>query len=220
MLLLAVDTATDQGSLALVEEDRVLGEFSLSAAGSYLKFLLPGIETLLTQTGRRLEEVEALAVSQGPGNFTGLRIGLATVQGLAWALNIPVAAVSTLEVLAAQLPFHPHPVGVLIDAKRREVYLGRYLCPEDQPQALEAPERLPLEALAARLSPPLTLTGPGLSAYEQFLRAELGPDVHFAPPEKRFPLASTLARLARGRLTEGKAVPPQALLPLYLRPAL
>lgn len=220
MLLLAIDTATDQGSLALVEEDRLLGELTLTAPGSYLKFLLPGIETLLSASGRRLQEVEALAVSQGPGNFTGLRIGLATAQGLAWALNILVVAVSTLEVLAAQIPFQPHPIGVLIDAKRREVFWGRYLCPEDRPQALQEPRRLPVEALVGELKPPLTLTGPGLNAYEDFLRNRLEAQVHFAPPERRFPQAATLARLARLQLRDGRTIPPQQLTPAYLRPAL
>jgi tRNA threonylcarbamoyladenosine biosynthesis protein TsaB len=220
MLVLALDTSTEQGSLALVEEERVLGEYSLTAPGSYLKHLLPAVEALLAGAGRDLGEVGALAVSQGPGNFTGLRIGLATAQGLAWSLNAPVAAVSTLEVLAAHFPFQPHPVAVLIDAKRREVYLGRYRCSESLPRALQAPERLPLEALPAQLRPPLILTGPGLTAYEEFFRETLEPEIHLAPAEMRHPRAATLARLARQRLQAGLTVAPQQLTPIYLRPAL
>ncbi len=220
MLLLALDTATDQGSLALVEEDRVLGVYALTTPGSYLQHLLPGVEALLTGTGRGLTEVGAIAVSQGPGNFTGLRIGLATAKGLAWSLNIPLVAVSTLEILAAQFPFQPHPVGVLIDAKRQEVYLGRYRCPESQPRALQDPMRLPLDALPSRLSPPMVLTGPGLTAYEEFLRDALDPGIHLAPPEMRYPQTPTLARLAQLQLKKGMTVAPHQLVPNYLRPAL
>jgi tRNA threonylcarbamoyladenosine biosynthesis protein TsaB len=198
----------------------VLGEYALTTPGGYLQHLLPGVEALLAVAGRRLEEVGAIAVSQGPGNFTGLRIGLATAKGLAWSLNIPLAAVSTLEVLAAQFPFQPLPVGVLIDAKRREVYLGRYRCPESQPLALHDPMRLPLAALPSLLTPPLVLTGPGLSAYEEYLGDKLDPEIHLAPPEMRYPQAPTLARLAQQHLKAGKTAAPHRLVPTYLRPAL
>jgi len=76
---------------------------------------------LLTAADRRLEEVSAIAVSQAPGHFTGLRLSLATAQGLAWALGCTLKAVSTLEILAAQLPYQPEPIAVLMDAKRQEV---------------------------------------------------------------------------------------------------
>jgi tRNA threonylcarbamoyladenosine biosynthesis protein TsaB len=220
MLILAMETATDRGSLALAEEDRWLGEYTFTAPGSYLQHLLPGVETLLAGAGRKLSEVHAIAVSQGPGNFTGLRIGLATAKGLAWSLGIPLVAVSTLEVLAAQIPTPAVRVGVLIDAKRREVYLGLYLFSEARPQALDDPRRLPLDALPACLSPPLILTGPGLTAYEEFLRPNLDPEIQMAPLELRHPQASILARLARERLQAGFTVAPHELSPTYLRPAL
>jgi tRNA threonylcarbamoyladenosine biosynthesis protein TsaB len=220
MLILAVETATERGSLALAAADRLLGEYAFTAPGSYLQHLLPGVNALLSGAGRKLSEVQAIAVSQGPGNFTGLRIGLATAKGLAWSLQIPLVAVSTLEVLAAPIPAPAAPVGVLIDAKRREVYLGLYLLSENRPQALDAPIRLPLDALLARLSPPLILTGPGLTAYEDFLRTSLDPEIQTAPLELRHPQAAILARLALERLQAGFTVAPHELVPTYLRPAL
>ncbi len=220
MLLLAIDTATEQGSLALLEDGRVLGEATLAAPGAYLQHLLPGLEALLARTGKRLSQVAALAVSQGPGNFTGLRIGLATVQGLAFALDLPVAPVSTLQVLAAQFPFRSEPVAVLVDAKRREVYLGLFHCPGATPEALGEPERLPVGQLAQRLSGPALLTGPGLTAYEDFLKPLLPGGLLLAPAELRHPRAATLGRLAGELLAQGKAVPPGGLTPVYLRPAL
>jgi tRNA threonylcarbamoyladenosine biosynthesis protein TsaB len=220
MLILAIDTSTEQGSLALVEEERVLAEYALAAPGTYLKHLLPGVEALLAGAGRDFSDVGAVAVSRGPGNFTGLRIGLATAQGLAWSGNLPLAAVSTLEVLAAQVPCQPQPVAALMDAKRREVYLGRYRCLQSRPQALQEPVRLPLDALAAELSPPLVLTGPGLTVHEEFLRDRLDPGIHLAPPELRYPRAATLARLARQLISAGLTVAPHRLTPTYLRPAL
>lgn len=220
MLLLALDTATEKGSLALLAGDLVLGELSLEIPGTYLQHLLPGVASLLQGTGRRLEELRAIGVSQGPGNFTGLRIGLATAKALAWALGCPLVAVSTLEVLAAQFPFQSRPVGVLMDAKRQEVYLGVYACPDNRPRPRKDPVRLALADLPRQLEPPLLLTGPGVTAYEEFLRDRLPPDIRLAPPEMRYPRASSLARLARLRLEEGLVAPPQNLVPTYLRPAL
>jgi tRNA threonylcarbamoyladenosine biosynthesis protein TsaB len=220
MLILALDTATEKGSLALVAGDLVLMEYSLESHGAYLTRLLPGVAGLLTQTGKEPADLAAVAVSVGPGNFTGLRIGLATAKTLAWSLSCPLVAVPTMEVLAAQFPFSPHPIGVVMDAKRGEVFWGLFLCPEDRPRLLAGPVRLPVAELPARLTPPLMLTGPGLDAHQETLTALLPAEVAWAPPEMRRPRAPTLARLALARWQQGQTADPAQLVPTYLRPAL
>ena len=220
MLLLALDTATETGSLALVAGDRVLMEYSLESPNAYLTCLMPGVAAILRNTGQDIADLGAVAVSTGPGNFTGLRIGLATAKTLAWSLNCPLVPVPTLEVLAAQFPFHPHPVGVVMDAKRGEVFWGMFRCLEDWPQVLEGPLRLPVGELPARLPRPLLLTGPGLTVYEDFLAPLLPPEIAWAPPELRWPWAPILARLALHRLELGLTANPAQLVPTYLRPAL
>ena len=220
LLILALDTATEKGSLALLDHDRVLMEYTLESHGAYLTRLMPGLAALLTNTGRKLADLAAVAVSVGPGNFTGLRIGLATAKTLAWSLGRPLVPVPTMEVLAAQFPFYPHPIGVVMDAKRGEVFWGLFRCPEDQPQVWEKPRRLPVGDLAARLAVPLLLTGPGLDAYPEVFTQQLPPEIALAPPEMRLPRAPTLARLARHRLNLGLTAPPAQLVPTYLRPAL
>jgi tRNA threonylcarbamoyladenosine biosynthesis protein TsaB len=220
MLILAVDTATEQGSLALVAADQLLMEYSLERHGTYLTRLLPGVDLLFKHTGRRLEELAAVAASSGPGNFTGLRIGLATAKALAWSLACPLVAVPTMEALAAQFPYHPCPIGVVMDAKRGEVFWGLYSCPEHLPQTITAPVRLPMSQLPARLAPPLLLTGPGLDACREILEAVQSAGVSLAPPEMRTPRAATVARLARRLLSQGLTASPARLVPTYLRPAL
>jgi tRNA threonylcarbamoyladenosine biosynthesis protein TsaB len=220
MLILALDTATEQGSLALLADDRVLRESSLESHGTYLSRVMPGVEAILTEAGRTPADLDAVAVSVGPGNFTGLRIGLATAKTLAWSLRCPLVPVPTLEVLAARFPCAPHPIGVVIDAKRGEVFWGLFRCLEDQPQLVEGPLRLPASELPARLPRPLLLTGPGLTVYQEMLAPLLPPEIVLAPPEARWPRASILARLARHRLTLGLTAPPAQLVPTYLRPAL
>jgi len=220
MLLLALDTATEKGGLALVEDGRVLAASSLESPGTYLQRLLPAVAELFRAGGRELAALGAIAVSQGPGNFTGLRIGLATAKGLAWALGCPLVAVPTLEAIAAQSPCQSHPIAVLMDAKREEVYLGLFACPEEIPQPLAEPVRLPVAALPGRLPAPLLLTGPGLDVYGDFLAKNLSPEITWAPPSRRHPRAATVARLGRQRLEQGLTIPPQQLTPTYLRPAL
>jgi tRNA threonylcarbamoyladenosine biosynthesis protein TsaB len=220
MLILALDTATEKGSLALVAAEKVVMEYTLESQGTYLARLMPGVAALFTNAGKDLGELAAVAVSLGPGNFTGLRIGLATAKTLAWSLKCPLVAVPTMEVLAAQFPFHPHPIGVIMDAKRGEVFWGLFQCPADQPQRLEGPLRLPVADLAPRLSVPLLLTGPGLEVHLESLTPHLCPDIALAPPEMRLPRAPTLARLARYRLQQGLTANPAQLVPTYLRPAL
>ncbi len=219
-MLLALDTSTAKGSLALMQDDRVLAELALDAPGAYLQHLLPGVESLLAAAGRRLEEVTAMAVSQGPGNFTGLRLGLATAQGLAWALGCPLTAVSTLEILAAQIPCQPDPIAVLVDAKRQEVYLGLFRRRESEVEVLAAVERLPVTQLPRRLPGSAVLTGPALEVEELLLREILPPGLSWAPSELRYPQAATLARLGRLRLQRGLTIVPHLLQPAYLRPAL
>ena len=220
MLLLALDTATDRGSLALLTDDRVVAERALDTPGSFLMHLLPALDTLLAQAGHSLAEIAAICVSQGPGNFTGLRLGLATAQGLALALKIPAVPVPTLEVLAAPLAGSPHPVAAVADAKRQEVYLGLFGCRGEFPEPLAPPVRLAAADLPGRLEPPVTLTGPGLRPHRDFLSKHLAPGVQLAPEDLWLPQAATVGRLGRRRLAQGLTVAPPQLTPLYLRPAL
>ncbi len=123
MVILAFDTATDVATSALVDDGEVLGERTSRAVT-----LLEDIDALLRQAGMHTRDIEALAVGVGPGSFTGVRIGLSTARGLALALGIPAAGVSTLDALAAGAP-GAVPV---VDARRREVFVpGRVIAPAD-----------------------------------------------------------------------------------------
>jgi tRNA threonylcarbamoyladenosine biosynthesis protein TsaB len=220
MLILALDTATEQGSLALVAADRLLMECTLESHGTYLTRLLPGVAALFQATGQELTALAAVAVSTGPGNFTSLRIGLATAKTLAWSLGCPLVPVPTMEVLAAQFPFQPHPIGVVLDAKRQEIFWGLFRCPAAYPEVVAGPSRLKVADLPARLKPPLILTGPGLHPHREILQPFVPNEVTWAPEEMRYPRPATLARLARRRLELGLTAAPAQLVPTYLRPAL
>ena len=171
MLILAFDTATDVATSALVADGEVLGE-RVSRAST----LLEDVDALLRQGGARASDLEALAVGLGPGSFTSTRIGLAVARGLALALDIPAAGVSTLDALGAGAP-GAHPV---IDARRREVFVPG-------PRAL-APQELELE-------PGTVCVGDGARRYREVL-AEIGADVPPDDDERHLPRARFHAQLA------------------------
>jgi tRNA threonylcarbamoyladenosine biosynthesis protein TsaB len=185
MVILAFDTATDVATSALVADGEVLGE-----RGSRAATLLEDVDALLRQAGMQTRAVDALAVGIGPGSFTGVRIGLSTARGLALALGVPVAGVSTLDALAAGAP------GALpvIDARRREVFA---------PGLVLAPAVLDVE-------PGRLCVGNGAVRYRDVLEgkgAEIPPD----GDDRHLPRARFHAQLARD------FGPAEEVEPLYLR---
>src|SRR5713226_2055195 len=132
MKLLGVESATLSGGVALLDGDRLLGEITLNIAITHSERLLSAVDRLLADCGLAPSDLEGLAVSVGPGSFTGLRVGLATVKGLAMALGLPVAPVPTLDALACNLPFADATVCPLLDARKGEVYCSLYRWREDR----------------------------------------------------------------------------------------
>jgi len=188
MLILAFDTATDVATSALVSDGEVLGE-RISRAVT----LLEDVDDLLRQAGAHTADVEGLAVGIGPGSFTGIRVGLATARGLALALGVPVAGVSTLDALSAGAP-GAVPV---VDARRREVFVL-----QGEPRVV-APAELDL-------SPGTTCVGSGAVRYRSLIEAA-GAEVPADGDERHVPRARFHAMLARD------FGPAEAVEPLYLR---
>ncbi|HWP35399.1 MAG TPA: tRNA (adenosine(37)-N6)-threonylcarbamoyltransferase complex dimerization subunit type 1 TsaB, partial [Thermodesulfobacteriota bacterium] len=126
MKVLAIESSTPQAAVALVDGERLLAEMRVATRTGQAERLLPAIDRILGDSGVGLRDLEGLAVAMGPGSFTGLRIGLATVKGLAAALGLPVAGVPSLDALAWQVPWPAWPVVALLDARRGELYGARF----------------------------------------------------------------------------------------------
>ena len=189
MLVLALDTATDVATTALVWDGELLGEQRSRAVT-----VLEDVDALLRRGGVRQTQLEGIVVGTGPGSFTGLRIGLATARTLAYALEVPLAGVSTLAALQRGAPGSV-PV---IDARRREVFVLLGAEPHVLPPA------------HVELPPGTTLVGDGAVRYREVLEAKAA----FVPPdgdERHVPLARHHAALATD------FGPPDAVEPIYLR---
>lgn len=219
MKLLALETATPAGGAALLDGDRVVAEYTLNILATHSERLMAIVDRLLSDSGWEIDRLEGLAVSVGPGSFTGLRIGVSTAKGLAMALGIPVVAVPTLDALAHALPFTSDLICPILDAKKGEVYTSLYRWQGEH--AVREWEYLALtpEALCRRLSGPVVFVGDAIAPFGELLTAALGPRARFAPPAHRLPSPARVALLGHSRLVAGQTVDPAALTPLYIRPS-
>lgn len=217
-LILSFETSGETGGVALYRE-RLLGEIVLSGAETYSRRLLPAVDFLLEHLGLSLSEVSVLAVSIGPGSFTGLRIGLATVKGLALALKKPVVAVESLAALAALFPESSCPLCPVLDARRGEVYAALYRFKAQDLETLMPPSVLSPDVLCERIESPTIFLGEGLRVYGNFFQEKLGPKFIPAPGHLREARASSVAYLAERKVKAGEFADPETLVPLYLRPS-
>ena len=209
MRVLAIDTTTTRGSVALVEDGQVAGQLRVITADGHSRWLLPAVEQLLHQQGLAVLELDGFAVATGPGSFTGQRVGIATVQGLALGTSRPCVGLSALEVLAS-LAGEDGPVVALMDAWRDEVYA----CVYDAGRPLGPATAGPLADLAPLLPPRPLFVGDGaVKLHDQIVGLWPGARVL----ETDLFLAAPLGRLAEQALRRGGGAGPESLLPLYLR---
>jgi tRNA threonylcarbamoyl adenosine modification protein YeaZ len=217
MLILALDTTTPFGSAAVAEGGRVRAEARVHAADGHAAWLLPAVDRLVREAGATARDLEGIAVTVGPGSFTGLRVGLSTAQGLALATGRPCVGLTSLEAVAA-LAREEHPgrrVWALVDAWRDEVYaqaFGAEGQAEGEPRAVR-PEVLLHEGGADGNA---VYAGTGAERYRGIILAQR-PDATLCAVEPY--LAATLARLGAERLAAGRGGTPGTLLPVYLRDA-
>jgi tRNA threonylcarbamoyladenosine biosynthesis protein TsaB len=218
-LVLALETATPSASVALVRGRSCLGERALARERAVSEQLLPAIDALLGAAGFGLEDVDAFALSIGPGSFTGLRVGVATVKGLAFASGLPAVAVPTLEALAFGAPAGEGPVVALLDAQRGEVYGAAF---ERVPGGLRPslPEGLyGVADLCARLPRRGTFVGDGATLHDEALRARLGDAIRLAGAVHPAPRARDVGDLAERLLAAGRGLDPARLALRYVRRA-
>lgn len=211
---LAIETSTRQGSLALLREGQLLDELKLELGTAHGQSLLPGIANLLRQQQLKPRHLQLVAVSQGPGSYTGLRVGVVCAKLLAWSLHIPLVAVDTLQTLAAEYPAAADRVWIVTDAQRDAVYAASFrLEAAHSPQRLSPTTVLPADQLASQVRPADLLRGPAVDKLVQ-AAPDLSAQATAAPLS---PSAQWVGQLGISQFLRGEQSDPQTLIPVYLR---
>lgn len=218
-ILLTIQTASPAGSIALTAGDHLLAEFSLDVRKTPTEWLLQSIEALLEKTDIKQADLDAIAVVQGPGSFTGLRVGLATAKGLSLAVGCPLLGISSLQCLAMQLPFADLPVCAMLDARKQEVYTATYRWEGGVPHAIAAETVIAPELLLTAVSEETLFVGNGAQVYRTLIVRQLGDRAHFAPAFMNLPRAAGAAALALRDWAAGRTCTADELMPNYLRPS-
>ena len=219
MLVLGVETSTPQASVAIGSEQGVMSSALVSRGSSHNEFLLPAIRFCLEQSGLGFRNIQGVAVSLGPGLFTGMRVGVATAKALAQALSVPVVGMASLDVLAYEVRYSRKAICAVLDARRNEVFHSFYRASPGGIQRMtsyqvDRPQRLAV-SLAAQPDEVLVV-GNGALLYRDMFEV-LGPIAEVATMSYAFPNACSLVELAIPRLYREDFDSLDELKPLYLR---
>ncbi len=217
MLILALDSSAAPASVALLEDGKILSEFYINTKQTHSQTLMPMVESVLKLTNKTLDDVTCMAVSAGPGSFTGVRIGVSCVKGLSMTRNIPCAGVSTLRAMAENARQLTGIVCAVMDARCGQVYNALFRAESGKLTRLCDDRALPIAELLEEcktFTEKIYLVGDGAElCYKTFvaIRAEL------LQPQLRFQRASGVAMAAQEMIENGQTVTPDALMPIYLR---
>jgi tRNA threonylcarbamoyladenosine biosynthesis protein TsaB len=235
MRLLGVDTSSTYASVAVVEDRRLISDHSHVPAAAmatragrwsnnHAAVLVPLVESALATAAITVRDISAFAVAIGPGSFTGLRIGLATVQGLSYGSGAPVAGISTLHAIAARVSDFNGIVCAILDARKNEVYAAIFRRSVQSLERLTDDGVLPCDELGRLLGrvdggEPILLTGEGTATYGERLLVALGNRASIGPEAARPTVAAAVAVLGAAHFAGAATFSQASLAPRYVRPA-
>ncbi|MBI3802294.1 MAG: tRNA (adenosine(37)-N6)-threonylcarbamoyltransferase complex dimerization subunit type 1 TsaB [Nitrospirae bacterium] len=220
MKVLAIETATLAGGVALMEEGGLIAEYRLHVEIRHSERLLTAIDRLLVDSGTTLSDLDAIAISIGPGSFTGLRVGLSTAKGLAMGSGKPLVAVPTLEAMAALFPYSSALIVPMLDARRNEVYWGLFDTQGGVPVRIHSETASSPETALATIGPldrPILAVGEGAERYRALLSTHPPEKVLSPPKTLHFPSAASVAELGLAKLRRGEILSAEEVAPVYLR---
>lgn len=219
MLILAFETSAKAGSVALLQDGRLLGESYQNTGLTHSQTLLAMAEDMLGSCGLTPQQVQAVAVAAGPGSFTGVRIGVAAAKGFAWGLEIPCCGVSTLEAMAVNLGIYDGFVLPVMDARRNQVYNALFSAKAGALTRIREDRAISLDELAEdlrQLDQPIFLVGDGSVLTYQTLTNRI-PNLVLPPEHRMHQRAAGVAVVAQKMLAQGESCDAAALQPNYLR---
>lgn len=216
---LTLSTATASGSIAVSRGESLLGEITITPARTQSEMLLPAIDELLAHLELTVQDLDLLSVVLGPGTFTGLRVGVATIKGLALALGKPVVGVSSLQALALQVPEASVRVYALLDARKGEVYSGCFSWEKGLPHPVSAERVIDPSLLLDDIDGDSIFVGDGSVAYRSLIVRKLGSRARFAPWSANLLRSGSAAVLALHTYKTSGPINAGLLNPVYIRPS-
>lgn len=218
MRVLGLETSTQVGTVAVLDQNQVRGEISFLSTTTHSERILQNIDQVLRGADLSPADLEGVAVGLGPGSFTGLRIGLSTAKGLAYALGIPVAGIPTLEALANNAPFWPELICAILDARRGFVYGGLFKTIAGETlKRIERDEVREVVPWVRSFGRRTLFVGDGGLTYREAIQEAMGARANFAHPEMMHPRGSIIARMGLMRIECQGGDDLDALEPLYIR---
>lgn len=202
MIILSIDSSTPVAGVAVSDGRQLLGEVTLYTKNTHSEKLMPLIQNLLQELGLTVKDLDGVAVTQGPGSFTGLRIGMATAKGLVQGAGKQLIAVPTLDCLAYNLVHYPGIICPIMNAQKKQVYTAIYRSKRDGLERLSDYQAIAVEQLAAQLrdlQEDVWFVGDGVAAFAGEFAELLGEYCHFADGHQSMPRAGALAMLAAER---------------------
>jgi tRNA threonylcarbamoyladenosine biosynthesis protein TsaB len=220
MKVLGIDTSTSYGSVGLMDDGEVISDYLLNISVTHSERLLGAIEFILREARCPIGEIDGWAVSLGPGSFTGLRIGVSTVKGLAFATGKPVAGVYTLDVLASQIAPTSYLICPILDARKQEVYTAFYRYEEGNSLKRQSDyQAIRPEDLVKKIKEHTIFLGDGVKTYGDFLLNSLPSLAIFPPAPLNVSHGSMVAKLGFKLLQKGERLDLSNFAPLYIRPS-
>ncbi|ONI44684.1 tRNA (adenosine(37)-N6)-threonylcarbamoyltransferase complex dimerization subunit type 1 TsaB [Candidatus Epulonipiscioides gigas] len=221
MLILAIDSSSQSGSVAFIRNGKMIGEFFINDQLTHSITLMPMLEKLKEILDINLSELSAVAVSTGPGSFTGLRIGISSAKAICQALNVPIIGINTLDVLAHSVPIISNKIICpILDARKNQVYTASYIFKNNELLKLTDYIATDLNEILDKFiedKREVYFIGDGVSVYKNKIIERLGENATFAPIFIQYTRASVLAQIAECKYIKSEIENPDYLVPTYIR---
>lgn len=226
MKIIAIDSSGLTASVAILEDDKMIADYSVNYKKTHSQTLVPMLDEITKMTETDLATVDAIAISKGPGSFTGLRIGSSTAKGLGLALNIPIIEVATTDALAYNFYGSDRIICPIMDARREQVYTGLYQFVKARSEEKLSMETLlescaiPVEEIVEKVNEvgkPVVFLGDAVAVYGEKLKELVKVDYILAAPHMSHQRAASVAAIGARKLANNEVVPASEHVPEYLR---
>ncbi len=217
MTLLAVETSTMMGGIAVMDDDKLVAESRLNVRVTHSERIMKEIDRVLQGAGLDISGIDVFGISIGPGSFTGLRVGLSTVKGLVYATGKKLITVSTLEGMAWNIPFSAYPVCTMLDARRKEIYAAVFRWTDAGFERVVEERTLSIDALLAMIDTKTIFIGEGALIYKEAIVNTLKDKALFGAPQHMVPSPANAALLCMKKALREEYTDALKAVPAYHR---